>query len=231
MTILALEFSSPQRSVAVARAGRVLGEVIETGAGLHRERKARASFRQTGALGAFRMIETVLREAKLEREQIETLAIGLGPGSYTGIRAALAMAQGWQLARGVKLSGASSMDCLAAQAQAERIFGRVNAIVDAQRNEFYQVTYEISAHGWNAIGPLRILTAAEIRSQAEGREISIGPEVTRWFDGGRTMFPRAANLAQFAVQRDGLGGGEKLEPIYLREANFTKAPARKSAAL
>ena len=34
MTILALEFSSPQRSVAVARAGRVLGEVIETGAGL-----------------------------------------------------------------------------------------------------------------------------------------------------------------------------------------------------
>jgi len=231
MTILALEFSSPQRSVAVARAGCVLSEVIETGAGLHRERKAGASFRQTGAAEAFSLIEAALREAKLEREQIETLAIGLGPGSYTGIRVALAMAQGWQLARGVKLFGASSMDALAAQAQAERIFGRVKVIVDAQRNEFYLATYEISAHGWNAIGPLRILTAGEIQSQAGAREISIGPEVTRWFDGGRTIFPRAATLAQLAVQRDGFVGGEKLEPIYLREANFTKAPVRKSAAL
>ena len=77
MTILALEFSSPQRSVAIARAGRVLGEVIETGAGLRRDQKAGTASRQAGATGAFRMIEAVLREAKLEREQIEILAVGL----------------------------------------------------------------------------------------------------------------------------------------------------------
>ena len=47
------------------------------------------------------------------------------------------MAQGWQLARGVKLLGVSSAECLAAQAQAEKIFGRVNVVIDAQRNEFY----------------------------------------------------------------------------------------------
>jgi len=231
MTILALEFSSSQRSVAVARAGRVLSEVIETGAGSHPGQKAAASFRQTGAAEAFCLIEAALREAELEREQIETLAIGLGPGSYTGVRVALAIAQGWQLARGVRLSGASSMDALAAQAQAERLFGRVNAIVDAQRNEFYLATYEISEHGWNAIGPLRMVTAGATQSSAGAQGISIGPEVTRWFDGGRTMYPRAATLARLAVQQDGFVGGEKLEPIYLREANFTKTPARKSAAL
>ena len=132
------------------------------------------------------------------------------------------MAQGWQLARGAKLLGVSSVDCLAAQAQAERIFGRVNVMVDAQRNEFYLATYEISADGWNAIGPLRIVTAGEIQSRAEAREILIGPEVTRWFPGGRTIFPRAATLARLAVERDGFVAGEKLEPIYLREANFVK---------
>lgn len=231
MTILALEFSSPQRSVAVARAGRVLGEVIETGAGLRRERYTGASFRQAGATGAFHMIETVLREAKLEREQVEILAVGLGPGSYTGIRAALAMAQGWQLAGGAKLIGVSSMDCLAAQAQAERIFGRVNALVDAQRNEFYLATYEISADGWTAVGPVRIVTAEEIQSRTGAPEVLIGPEVTRWFRDGRTIFPRAAILAGLAMRRDDFVAGEKLEPIYLRAANFTKAPMRKSAAL
>src|SRR5208282_3334165 len=231
MTILALEFSSPQRSVAVARAGRVLGEVIETGAGLRSDQKAGTSARQAGATEAFSMIETALREAKLEREQIEVLAVGLGPGSYTGVRAALSMAQGWQLARGAKLLGVNSVDCLAAQAQAERIFGRVNVMVDAQRNEFYLATYEISAGGWNASGPLRIVTAGEIQSRVEAREILIGPEVTRWFPGGRIIFPRAATLAQLAVGRDDFVAGEKLEPIYLREANFVKATVRKSAAL
>ncbi|MGD0744318.1 MAG: tRNA (adenosine(37)-N6)-threonylcarbamoyltransferase complex dimerization subunit type 1 TsaB [Verrucomicrobiota bacterium] len=214
MTLLALEFSSPQRSVAIARAGRVLGEVIETGAG-----------------GAFSMIEAALREAKLEREQIEILAVGLGPGSYTGVRVALSLAQGWQLARGVKLLGVSSMDCLAAQARAERICGHVNVMVDAQRNEFYLATYEISADGWNTSGPLQIVTAGEIQSRAGAGEILIGPEVTRWFSGGRTIFPRAAALARLAVERDGFVAGEKMEPIYLREANFAKVTARKSAAL
>jgi len=230
MTILALEFSSPQRSVAVAQAGRVLGEVIATGAGLRPDPKTGVLSRPAGATEAFSMIETALREAKLEREQIEILAVGLGPGSYTGVRAALSMAQGWQLARGVKLLGVSSVDCLAAQAQAEGIFGRVNVAVDAQRNEFYLATYEISADGWSAIGPLRILTAGEIQSRAREREILIGPEVTRWFPGGRTIFPRAASLARLAVEQAGFVVGEKLEPIYLREANFIKAPARKPPA-
>jgi tRNA threonylcarbamoyladenosine biosynthesis protein TsaB len=214
MTILALEFSSPQRSVAVVRAGRVLGEAIET-----------------GATRAFGLIEAALREAKLEREQIEVLAVGLGPGSYTGVRVALAMAQGWQLARGAKLLGVSSADCLAAQARVEGIFGRVNVMVDAQRNEFYLATYETSADGWNTIEPLRILTLQEVQSRAEAREILAGPEVTRWFPGGRTIFPRAATLARLAAGLNGFVAGEKLAPIYLREVNFTKATGRKSATL
>jgi tRNA threonylcarbamoyladenosine biosynthesis protein TsaB len=51
------------------------------------------------------MIEKVLAGAKVEREQIEVMAVGLGPGSYTGVRVAISLAQGWQLARGVKLLG------------------------------------------------------------------------------------------------------------------------------
>ena len=209
MKILALEFSSPQRSVTVAHAGRVLSEAIETGG------------RGTNALG---MIEVALREAKLEREQIECVVVGLGPGSYTGIRAAIALAQGWQLARGIKLHGISSVEAIAVQAQAEKIFGRMNVVIDAQRNELYLATHEITAGGRKEIEPLRIVPLAEIQSRASAGAIIVGPEVTRWFTTGRVLFPRAAALAQMAASRSDFEPGENLVPIYLRETNFVKAP-------
>lgn len=230
MKILALEFSSPQRSVAVADGGRAMGEVIETGASGTR---------------AFGMIEAALREAKLEREQIECIVIGLGPGSYTGIRAAIALAQGWQLARGIKLLGISSVEAIAAQAQAdvwssafrrqdndakpdrlkaELQTQRINVVIDAQRNELYLATYEITAGGRKEIEPLRIVPLAEIQSRASAGAIIVGPEVTRWFTTGRVLFPRAAALAQMAASRSDFEPGENLVPIYLRETNFVKAP-------
>jgi tRNA threonylcarbamoyladenosine biosynthesis protein TsaB len=209
MTILALEFSSPQRSVALARGGNVLAEADETGG------------RNTAAFG---LIEKVLAEAKIHREQIDVLCVGLGPGSYTGIRAAISIAQGWQLARGIKLLGISSAGAIAAQAQAEKKFGRVSVVVDAQRGEFYLAAFEISAGGWKEIEPLKILSLAEIRSRADAKEILAGPEVTKWFPNGRTIFPRAAVLAKMAVGRTDFAGGEKLEPVYLRETDFVKAP-------
>ena len=211
MTILALEFSSPQRSVAVLRAGDAVAatEVIESGG---------------NGTNAFAMIESALREAKLEREQIEVIVVGLGPGSYTGIRVALSMAQGWQLARGVKLAGIDSAECLAEQARAEKIFGRVNVVIDAQRNEIYLAGYEISAAVRREVEPLNILPAAEIKSRSEEGGIFIGPEVTRWFPGGRIMFPRAAMLAELAARRGDSAAGERQEPIYLRETNFVKSP-------
>src|SRR4051812_3856039 len=129
MKILALEFSSAQRSVAVlnSAAGRVSSyEVIET-----------------GGMGPFGMMEQALRQAGIEREQIELLAVGLGPGSYTGIRAAIAIAQGWQLASGIKLLGIGSDEVLAEQARAAGMTGKVNIAIDAQRNEFYLEGFEI----------------------------------------------------------------------------------------
>src|SRR5436190_13040757 len=101
MKILALEFSSEERSVAVVGNGTVLGEARETAG------------KDTQAFG---LIEAALAEAGVEREQIECVAVGLGPGSYMGTRIGIAIAQGWQLALGVKTAGVSSAEALARQA-------------------------------------------------------------------------------------------------------------------
>jgi hypothetical protein len=52
----------------------------------------------------------------------------------------------------------------------------------------------------------------------------IGPEVTKWFPAGQLVFPRAAMLARLAAMRSDFVAGETLEPIYLRETTFVKAP-------
>src|SRR5947208_874798 len=146
MTILVLEFSSTQRSVAVLTGPMTTAETVETG-------------RDPAMIG---LIEEALRIAQVEREQIECIAIGLGPGSYTGIRTAIALAQGWQLGGEVKLIGISSAQCLAAEAQAEGIAGQVDVMIDAQRNEFYIATFDISSETLQEITPLRLATLAEV---------------------------------------------------------------------
>src|ERR1041385_3880620 len=170
------------------------------------------------------LAEAALRQAGLEREQIECLAVGLGPGSYTGIRAAIALAQGWELARGVKLLGVSSAQCIAAQALADGIRGNACVVIDAQREEFYLAGYDFSESGVRETSKLRLATLAEARAREEADDVLIGPEVTRWFPKGRIVFPRAATLGRLALRRTDFLPGEKLEPIYLRGTKFVKAP-------
>ena len=196
--------------MALARGGVVLAEAVE----------------QTGGRGtnAFGLIEKVLADANISHEKIEAVAVGLGPGSYTGIRAAIAMAQGWQLARGVKLLGVSSAEAIAAQAQAEKIFGRVNVLIDAQRAEFYLATWEISAAARKEVLSLKIVAGAEVAALKSAGETCLGPELEK------QIFPTATQVARLAAGRSDFVSGEKLEPIYLRKTSFVKTPVKPSFA-
>jgi len=209
MKTLALEFSSAQRSVALVVDGQVRGREQETGT------------RESRALS---MIEAALSAAGLERETVDCLAVGLGPGSYTGIRSAIALAQGWQLARGTKTLGISSVESLAAQAQMEKIHGEVNILIDAQRNEFYLARYEISASSRREVTPLRLAGREEVLALVRAGETILGPDVTSEWSTARLLFPDAAMVGQLASPRTDFVPGERLEPIYLRETRFVKAP-------
>jgi tRNA threonylcarbamoyl adenosine modification protein YeaZ len=212
MKILALEFSSAQRGVAVVQRGaegKVIGEVIETGG---------------RGVNTFRMIEEALRQAQLEREQIECLAVGLGPGSYNGIRTAIAVAQGWQLANSVKLLGLSSVECLAAQTEDAGTHGRYHFVIDAQRGEFYLAVYDIGPGGRSETEPLRLVSLADLQDRSKQGATLIGPDVAAWFPEAQAAFPRASTLGKLALKRSDFVPGEKLEPIYLRETSFVKAP-------
>lgn len=226
MKILAVEFSSAQRSVAVAE-GSAGGNVTLRGAA------EEAGGRSVQALS---MVQAALNQAQWPREAIEGIAVGLGPGSYTGIRAAISLAQGWQLARPVGLFGISSMEGLAAEAQSLGMRGSFTFVIDAQRGEFYLARYVLEEQTRSVVEPLAIVAGpALVERSKQGQRIA-GPERVPGLET-TVLYPTAATLARLAVLgRTGTASGapipgvewpvsgETLKPIYLRETQFVKAP-------
>ncbi len=169
---------------------------------------------------AMAMIEEILRQAAWDHEAIECIAVGLGPGSYTGIRSAIALAQGWALARDVRLLGISSVEVLAATARAEGLRGAIRFVIDAQRGDFYRADYDLDVAAARLTEPLAIVGRDELLRTSGGT--IVGPEADEL--GGTRMFPDAAQLGLLADGQKNFVVGESLEPIYLRETNFVKAP-------
>jgi tRNA threonylcarbamoyladenosine biosynthesis protein TsaB len=200
--ILALEFSSNRRSVAIADGKDVLARV-ET---------------DDVKKPPLTLIDEALKKANLKRTAIETISIGIGPGSYTGIRSAIATAQGWQLARNINLLPIPSAEILAANAAANGQRGEIHFIIDAQRHEYYHTTWKLTEDNQSQTTPLHIITvtvAAELKT--------FGPD-SAGLPSCDPLFPDAAILAQLAAGRTNFQLGETIEPIYLRPIEFTKAP-------
>ena len=210
MKILALDFSSEQRSAAVVERREGGPAVVLAGAA------------ELGGRGALELVEQALVKAGCEREEVDCLAVCLGPGSYTGIRGAISLAQGWHLGLGTRLLGVSSVECMAAQAEALAWTGAVNIVVDAQRNEFYLARYRMEAGRRTELEPLRLATLAEMKDLAGRGEIVAGPSLQRWFPEARNLFPDAGFLGRLAAERRDDAAAESLQPIYLRETSFTK---------
>lgn len=200
--ILALEFSSNRRSVAIADGKDVLARV-ET---------------DDVKKPPLTLIDEALKKANLNHAAIETISIGIGPGSYTGIRSAIATAQGWQLARNINLLPIPSAEILAANAAANGQRGEIHFIIDAQRHEYYHTTWELTEDNQSQTTPLHIIpvtVAAELKT--------FGPD-SAGLPSCDPLFPDAAILAQLAAGRTDFQPGETIEPIYLRPIEFTKAP-------
>jgi tRNA threonylcarbamoyladenosine biosynthesis protein TsaB len=216
MITLAFDTSGPVGSVALRRDGRLLGErTLDT--------------QQHHSSLLLPTVDELLRANGLAPRDVELWAVGLGPGSYTGIRVGIAAARGFALAHGRSLAGAGSMGALLLEhAQNEA----VAAVVDARREEVY---FALAAAGKSVV-PLQIISLDALAGLVAEPALFIGPEIKRYEPeiarrlGSRARFPKAnihpratfvGELAErrFAAQREGDG---KVEPIYLRETAFVK---------
>ena len=113
MLILAFDTATSIATSALVRDGDVLGERVST------------------AVRVLEDVDALLHDAHVEPSDLDALAVGIGPGSFTGVRMGLAVARGIALSLGIPVAGMSTLDALAAGAP------DAVAVIDAKRREVF----------------------------------------------------------------------------------------------
>jgi tRNA threonylcarbamoyladenosine biosynthesis protein TsaB len=133
--ILAIDTSSRMLGLGLHSGQRVLAESLWLGDRHH-----------TVELGP--QVALLLRRSGCTLDDLDAVAVALGPGSYTGLRIGMALAKGLALARGYKLIGVSTFDILAhAQpARSEPMF----CVIEAGRKRIAGLWYKWGRRGWKA---------------------------------------------------------------------------------
>ena len=121
-------------------------------------------------------VDALLREAGVERGQLACVCVGRGPGSFTGVRIAMATAKGAAQALGAALVGVSSLDVVAWHAWASGVRGRLAVVADAMRKEVYPVRYALDDAGVHRLEADRVVKA-QVAAQELVDEASSGAAV------------------------------------------------------
>ena len=217
MKILGLEFSTPRRSVGILHTDADGATLTEVSVVQEVERSTKA----------FAMIQSALEQVGLKREEIDCIAVGIGPGSLTGIRIAIAIAQGWHLACVVKVAGISSMEGLAHQMSFAGITGHIAIMVETRRNEFARAVFDVSQHEVAPREPLASFPLNELPA-SDPTTILAGPGLDRMFPAARSIYPDALTICRIASRGQDYQDGAQLQPILLRPIQFVKAPPSRS---
>ncbi len=212
MIVLGIETSSRVGSVALWREGAVVGE-RELAQGLNH-----------GAL-LFGELAALHREAGVDPAALDLVAVGQGPGSYTGLRIGLTAARTAAYALGKPLLGVPSLDVAAENAPHGA--DRVAVVVDASRGQVYAALYERRSGRLGRQTPPRVVRPEELELPAPC--LVLGDALGRYGDAlarPGVVFaaeglwrPRAGALARLAAQRFRAGerqGLHEVEALYLR---------------
>lgn len=89
------------------------------------------------------LIEVVLRQAGGGWEAVERIAVGVGPGTFTGLRIGIATARAIGQSRGIPLRGVSTLESLALNAHQARAADTVLALLDARRGQAFAAAWRL----------------------------------------------------------------------------------------
>ncbi len=220
MKVLGIESSTMTGSIALMDEERLIAEYT-------------LNLRETHTSRLMPTIDRVLKDASFTIEDLDGIAVSLGPGSFTGLRIGIATAKGLAQGLNIPVVGIPTLDGLAFQ-----LFNckdLVSPILDARKGEVYYALYKNGKRlgEYMACKPDRLLEKLRSRIQdPESRIVFLGDGVEVYGDlikrrlGRKAIFapktrrlPSAASIAELGLKR--LKRGKKselltLKPIYVR---------------
>jgi tRNA threonylcarbamoyladenosine biosynthesis protein TsaB len=214
MKLLVLDTSTEWCSVALWLDGRI------------EARRAHAGQRHSSLL--LPMVDALLREHGAALRELDAIAYGAGPGSFTGLRIACAVTQGLAFGAGLPVVGVSTLESIAEQAGAEQVL----TVLDARMAEVYWAAYRREGEDWRTMSAPQLAAPETVAVPAGGTWIGAGngfaalaealrprlePRLARIDD---TLVPDAATMARLAArafERGDAVDAALAAPIYLRD--------------
>ncbi len=191
------------------------------------------------------LVQQVLAEAGLSLKQLDALAFGRGPGSFTGVRIGIGIAQGLSLGAELPLLPVSTLLTMAQGAYRQTGAEQVLAAIDARMGEVYWGEFTRNTQGvWSGENTETVIKPEQLLARTVERNGRFATVGTGWeayphllgespaadlFDG-KMLLPQAEDMLPLALQlwENGIRvNPEDAEPTYLRnEVTWKKLPGR-----
>ncbi len=228
--ILALDTSTENCSVALALDGKVISrsEVSPRG-------------HTTKILP---MVDDVLREAGMTLNDMDALAFGRGPGSFTGVRIGIGIAQGLAFGAALPMIGVSTLAAMAQGSYRKHGANHVATAIDARMNEVYWGRFTRQSSGeWQTVDQECVIAPQDLVNEITADQLAWSCAGTGWqaykqqldsmaLNGAASdiLYPEAediAFLAGFEWQKGNTVAVEEASPVYLRDkVAWKKLPGR-----
>lgn len=169
------------------------------------------------------LLDQLLSDAGWSRNSLDRLAVGIGPGTFTGLRVGVALIQGIALGLGRPLYGVSSLQAMARAVPATVPALRC-ALLDARRDEVFVAAYD--AFGAEQVGPRAVPRKNVLQWLADhlpADTVYVGEEAARLLPDARVHraadadLPHAINTGRIAAER--AVHEFAAEPLYIRDVD------------
>jgi len=176
-------------------------------------------------------LKKIFKKAKLNLKDIHCIAVGIGPGSFTGIRIGLALAKGLSFALKKPLIAISTLDILAQNAHTNE--GLICPIIDAKRDLVFSAFYRHSPKGIKRITPYRLISPSKLLAHLKKEEkvVFLGDGLALYkklfsdklkararFLIEKDWYPKAKNIlyiAQILARKRRFSDLFRIKPLYL----------------
>lgn len=215
MNVLGIDTSTAASAACVLRTD---GEAFE-----HEPGPERLTERPAHAAELMPAVARVMAEAGLDYGDLDAVAVGVGPGAFTGLRIGVATARALASSAGVELRPVSSLKALSAGIEAERRL----ALIDARRGEVFAALYEGADELWpEAVAAPSELARCVVESGLQ--PLAAGDGSVRFRDdleaagvrvaaaGSRAHVVRGLSICRLALNVPSVAP-EAVLPQYLRE--------------
>jgi tRNA threonylcarbamoyladenosine biosynthesis protein TsaB len=173
------------------------------------------------------VVDDVLRECGLALADLDAIAFGAGPGSFTGVRIACGVAPGLALGGGVRLVPVSTLEAVAEAAWQGHGWTRVLACLDARMREVYVAAFRREGHAWIAEREPAVCKPGDVAAMARdwngaGDGFAVYPDLQSRLELGAidaATIPKARAVAAIASRRVADGetvAASEAMPFYVR---------------